>query len=180
MNNSRSRLSQLFYAYLHDTITDEQRVEFLELTSREELHEELNALLRSFIETEGVEYNLDEDSAERIFTAIRKENNFDEAPLVLHRRWNWKKLAVAASVLARPKADEGKPGHVPAPMPGVISTVSVKLGQPVKAGDALMSIEAMKMETQINAPRDGIVVALLVAVGAVVEPKDLLVELQVG
>lgn len=100
MNNSRSRLSQLFYAYLHDTITDEQRVEFLELTSREELHEELNALLRSFIETEGVEYNLDEDSAERIFTAIRKENNFDEAPLVLHRRWNWKKLAVAASVLA--------------------------------------------------------------------------------
>jgi pyruvate carboxylase len=65
-------------------------------------------------------------------------------------------------------------------MPGVISTVSVKLGQPVKAGDPLMSVEAMKMETQISAPRDGTVVALLVAVGAVVEPKDLLVELQVG
>ncbi|HVW61610.1 MAG TPA: FecR domain-containing protein [Puia sp.] len=100
MSNSRSRLSQLFYAYVHDTITDEQRVEFLELTSREELHEELNALLKSFIETEGVEYNLDEASAERIFTAIRKENDFVEAPLVLPGRWNWKKLAVAASVLA--------------------------------------------------------------------------------
>jgi pyruvate carboxylase len=112
----------------------------------------------------------DETGAARLFFELNGQPRTIKVP----------NRSVAASVLARPKADEGKPGHVPAPMPGVISTVSVKLGQPVKAGDPLMSVEAMKMETQISAPRDGTVVALLVAVGAVVEPKDLLVELQVG
>ena len=64
-----------------------------------------------------------------------------------------------------------------APMPGVISTVAVKAGQKVNAGDVLLSIEAMKMETQLYAPRGGTVKAVHIAPGAVVEPKDLLLEI---
>jgi len=84
----------------------------------------------------------------------------------------------AASVRAqRRKADAGDPGHVAAPMPGVVSTLAVKPGQAVKAGDVLLSIEAMKMETSIHAERDGTVTEVLVAAGAQIDAKDLLVVL---
>jgi pyruvate carboxylase len=78
---------------------------------------------------------------------------------------------------SRPKAQEGNPNHVAAPMPGAVATVAVKAGQKVGKGNPLVSIEAMKMETAITAERDATVVKVLVAPGDRVEPKDLLVEL---
>lgn len=77
----------------------------------------------------------------------------------------------------RPKAQEGNPAHVAAPMPGAVATVAVKPGQKVSRGSPLVSIEAMKMETAITADRDATVAKVLVAPGDQVEPKDLLVEL---
>lgn len=76
---------------------------------------------------------------------------------------------------ARRKAEEGNPNHVAAPMPGVVSTLAVKAGQAVKAGDVLLSIEAMKMETSIHAERDGTIADVAVAPGAQIDAKDLLV-----
>ena len=61
----------------------------------------------------------------------------------------------ASDAPARRKAEPGNDAHVGAPMPGVISTVAVAAGQTVKAGDVLLSIEAMKMETALHAERDG-------------------------
>jgi pyruvate carboxylase len=78
---------------------------------------------------------------------------------------------------SHPKAQEGNPAHVAAPMPGAVATVAVKAGQKVSRGSPLLSIEAMKMETAIAADRDATVVKVLVAPGDRVEPKDLLVEL---
>ena len=60
-----------------------------------------------------------------------------------------------ASLPARRKAEEGNESHIAAPMPGAVSTVAVKPGQQVKAGDVLLTLEAMKMETSLSAPRDG-------------------------
>jgi pyruvate carboxylase len=77
----------------------------------------------------------------------------------------------------RAQAEPGNPGHVPAPMPGMVVTVSVKAGQAVRAGDPLVSLEAMKMETQIRAERDGTIRAVHVRVGETVAARDLLVEL---
>ncbi|WP_091737365.1 pyruvate carboxylase [Phenylobacterium immobile] len=77
----------------------------------------------------------------------------------------------------RRKADETNDRHVPAPMPGIISTLAIKEGQEIAAGDVLLTIEAMKMEAQIYAPNGGVVKAILVHPGDVVEPKDLLIEL---
>ncbi len=84
----------------------------------------------------------------------------------------------AASAAIRAKADPANKLQVGAPMPGVISTIGVASGQAVKAGDVLLSIEAMKMETAIYADQDGVVSELLVEVGDQIDAKDLLVRLQ--
>ncbi|HVT35817.1 MAG TPA: biotin/lipoyl-containing protein, partial [Nevskiaceae bacterium] len=82
----------------------------------------------------------------------------------------------AAKELA--KAAEGNPKQVGAPMPGMVVTVAVKPGQRVEKGDALLSIEAMKMETQLRAEHAGTVKRVLVNSGAVVAARDLLVEFE--
>ncbi|MEZ5287615.1 MAG: pyruvate carboxylase [Vicinamibacterales bacterium] len=71
------------------------------------------------------------------------------------------------------KADPSDPGQVAAPMPGKVSVVSARAGDSVKAGDRLLSIEAMKMETPVYAAFDGTVEKVEVAAGAVVEAGEL-------
>ncbi len=82
--------------------------------------------------------------------------------------------SVAASVKLRLKADEGNETHIAAPMPGSVSSVAVRQGAKVKAGDVLLTLEAMKMETSLYAPRDGTIMELLVVPGAQIDAKDLL------
>ena len=65
-----------------------------------------------------------------------------------------------------------------APMPAIVATVHVSNGQPVSAGDALVTLEAMKMELQIVAPRDGTVGLLACEAGDLVQPGVPLLELQ--
>jgi len=84
--------------------------------------------------------------------------------------------AGAARREQRPQADPTNLAHVPAPMPGMVVTVSVKAGQAVRAGDPLVSLEAMKMETQIRAERDGTIKAVHVRTGETIAARDLLVE----
>ena len=86
--------------------------------------------------------------------------------------------AVKAKTAARPKAAEGNPAHVGAPMPGAIASVAVTVGQKVNAGDLLLTIEAMKMETGLHADRAATVKALHVHAGSQIEAKDLLIELE--
>jgi len=83
----------------------------------------------------------------------------------------------AEGIAVRAKADPDDAMQVGAPMPGVISTVNVAKGQTVTAGDVLLSIEAMKMETAIYAEADGVVDELLVSTGDQIDAKDLLVRL---
>ena len=81
----------------------------------------------------------------------------------------------AAAKAARRKAEAGNPGHVGAPMPGIVATIAVRPGQSIAAGDVLLSIEAMKMETALHAERDGVVEEVLVSAGSPIDAKDLLV-----
>lgn len=78
---------------------------------------------------------------------------------------------------AHPKAEEGNPAHIAAPMPGMVATVAVQVGQKVRKGSPLLSIEAMKMETVLNAERDATITKIHVAPGERIEAKDLLLEL---
>jgi pyruvate carboxylase len=84
--------------------------------------------------------------------------------------------AVKAKTASRPKAKDGNLLHVGAPMPGVVASLAVTAGQKVAAGDMLLTIEAMKMETGIHAERDGVVKAVHVHAGAQIDAKDLLIE----
>jgi pyruvate carboxylase len=72
-------------------------------------------------------------------------------------------------------ADSSNPNHVGAPMPGIVSSVVAEVGKKVLQGDTLLSIEAMKMETAVNAERDGIIAEVIVSIGSQIGAKDLLV-----
>ena len=85
---------------------------------------------------------------------------------------------VEAKKVTRPKAEDGNPNHIGAPMPGVVATVAAKAGVEVKEGDLLLTIEAMKMETGIHAERDAVVKAVHVSAGGQIDAKDLLVEFE--
>ena len=84
----------------------------------------------------------------------------------------------AVKTAPRRKAQEGDPAHIAAPMPGSVSTIAVRVGQDVKAGDVLATLEAMKMETALHAPRDGKVADILVAPGHHVDARDLLMRIE--
>jgi pyruvate carboxylase len=62
-------------------------------------------------------------------------------------------------------------------MPGMVATVKVSAGQKVVKGDALISIEAMKMETMVRSEFDAVVGTVHVKLGIFVDAKDLLLEL---
>jgi pyruvate carboxylase len=81
----------------------------------------------------------------------------------------------ASAARERRKAEPGDEAHVGAPMPGVVSALAVAAGQKVAAGDVLLSIEAMKMETALHAERDGTIAEVLVKAGDQIDAKDLLV-----
>jgi len=83
----------------------------------------------------------------------------------------------AADASLRPKAGADNPLEVGAPMPGVISGINVEAGQTIEAGDVLLSIEAMKMESALHAESAGVVREILVKAGDQIDAKDLLVRL---
>lgn len=89
-----------------------------------------------------------------------------------------KALTKSRRLRVRPKvplADPADERQLAAPMPGLVSILAVSQGQKVKAGDLLLTLEAMKMETAITAPCDGTIAIVSVKVGQSVEAKDLLI-----
>ncbi|WP_396934215.1 biotin/lipoyl-containing protein, partial [Mycolicibacterium sp.] len=82
--------------------------------------------------------------------------------------------SIASDVPAAEKADKANPDHVAAPFAGVV-TVAVSAGDAVEAGQTIATIEAMKMEAAITAPKAGTVDRVAVSATAQVEGGDLLV-----
>ncbi len=79
--------------------------------------------------------------------------------------------SIARSKRPSPKRD----GDVYAPMPGRITKVIVKEGNPVKAGDTVLIVEAMKMENEIHTPIDGVVKEIYIKEGDSVNPDETLI-----
>ncbi len=76
----------------------------------------------------------------------------------------------------RPRAS--KPGHVTTSMPGSIVEVLVSVGDQVRAGDPVLITEAMKMETEVQAPVSGEVKLIHVVKGESVTPDEALIEIE--
>jgi len=83
-----------------------------------------------------------------------------------------------AKTKVRLKMDPSNPNHLGAPLPGIVSQLLVKIGDKVKAGDVLLSIEAMKMETALHAERDATITEIFVKTGDAIDAKDLLIIFQ--
>ena len=81
--------------------------------------------------------------------------------------------SIASDIPAAEKADRSNPDHIAAPFAGVV-TVSVAAGDKVAAGQTIATIEAMKMEAAITAPKAGQVSRIAVSATAQVEGGDLL------
>ena len=81
----------------------------------------------------------------------------------------------AAPVAAAPAAAPGSGNPVKAPLPGTISSISVKVGDQVNVGDTVLVLEAMKMQNNIEAEVSGTVSSVLVKEGDTVMEGDALI-----
>ena len=78
----------------------------------------------------------------------------------------------------REKASPGQPGSVGSPMPGVVVGLKVKVGDEVTEGEAVATLSAMKMESNIPATASGTVTRVLVNIGDKVEGDDLILQIE--
>jgi pyruvate carboxylase len=83
--------------------------------------------------------------------------------------------SIKSTVVTKLKAEAGNPKHIGASMPGVVLKVMVEAGQKVAKGQHLMVTEAMKMETTVQAPFEGVVDQVYMANGEAIQPGDLLI-----
>ena len=76
------------------------------------------------------------------------------------------------------KEDAGAGKHLLSPMPGLLVSIAVAVGEKVSAGQELAVVEAMKMENVLRAERDGVVSALVAAPGDSLSPDQVILELE--
>ncbi len=75
------------------------------------------------------------------------------------------RTATGEKVISKPAVATGSAFVVKAPLPGVVLSIPVKVGDTVKAADTVLVLEAMKMENAIHAGRDGVVKTINVNAG---------------
>ena len=91
--------------------------------------------------------------------SVKMEKPAKKQMVTLKRPVQAPTTASGAPVVSRP-ATSGAAGAVKSPLPGVILSVDCKVGDTVKRGQKILVLEAMKMENNINAHRDGKIVEI--------------------
>jgi 3-methylcrotonyl-CoA carboxylase alpha subunit len=86
-------------------------------------------------------------------------------------------LTVGAEAAGHRRAGRAEFDQLAAPMPAKVTAVLVEAGQRVQKGDVLITLEAMKMELAVRAPREGAVKRVACHVGELVQPGVSLLEL---
>ena len=137
------------------------------MREKEEIHVDLEAGKRLFIHF----LNVTEADAKGVRTAIFDLNGYPRHTHVVDK-------SMANELVTRAKADPADATQVGAPMPGMVASVAVSVGQKVKEGETLLTLEAMKMFAAVAAATSGTVSEVLVKVGESVESKDLLVRME--
>jgi pyruvate carboxylase len=131
------------------------------LTQGREVAVELRRGTRVFFSLQAVS-----EADERGYRTVLLEVNGQARPIEVQDR------SIHAEVALIEKADPAERSHVAAPLTGVI-TWAVESGATVGTGDAVATIEAMKMESTISAPHVGEVLRVAAPAGTAVEPGDL-------
>ena len=86
--------------------------------------------------------------------------------------------SLASAVREKPKADPADPNQIGSPLPGLVVGIAVNVGDPVRKGQKLLSIEAMKMETTLYAERPGRVAEIHAVISHQVATGELLIRLK--
>ncbi|WP_156290459.1 pyruvate carboxylase [Oceanobacillus salinisoli] len=94
------------------------------------------------------------------------------------RQVNVKDVSIQSSLASRPKVDKGNEKQIGATMPGTVLEVNCSKGDHVDKGDYLLTTEAMKMETTVQAPFRGVIKDIHVNKGDGIEVDDLLIEFE--
>ena len=94
------------------------------------------------------------------------------------RRITIKDENIKTNANVKPKADKTNPNHIGAQMPGSVTEVKVSVGDEVKVNQPLLITEAMKMETTIQAPFNGVIKKVTVGNGDAIATGDLLIEIE--
>lgn len=118
------------------------------------------------VEVNGVPYKVELQKPDKPVTIVSKPRP-QAAP----------RTEGGAKVIAKPAASMGA-YQVKAPLPGVVMSIPVKVGDIVKSSDTVVMLEAMKMENAIHAGRDGKVASISVNVGDSVLDGAVLVTLE--
>lgn len=113
------------------------------------------------VEVNGMSYDVHYESKNTPVSTVTRKTTAPAAPQV--------------QVSAPQAASSGS--NIKAPLPGTIMTINVKVGDQVKRGDTLIVMEAMKMENNIMANKDGQVKAIHVSSGQTVAQDDALIDL---
>ena len=109
---------------------------------------------------------------------VEWEKPVEEKPVVKVQPVAAKPAVAAAASAAAPTAAPVNGHAIKTPLPGVIIDVKVNVGDTVKKGDTVVVLEAMKMENNINADRDGKVTAVQVAKGDTVADGAVLIVIE--
>ncbi|MBR3616826.1 MAG: acetyl-CoA carboxylase biotin carboxyl carrier protein subunit [Bacteroidaceae bacterium] len=109
---------------------------------------------------------------------VEWEKPVEEKPVVKVQPVAAKPATTAATPAAAPAAAPVNGHAIKTPLPGVIIDVKVNVGDAVKKGDTVVVLEAMKMENNINADRDGKVTAVQVAKGDTVADGAVLIVIE--
>jgi len=118
------------------------------------------------------------------FNITLKESNFLNKEYVVNVNSNRyavkisNELDVLIKQLGFSVGSSKKANDIKAPMPGLILSINVKVGQKVNEGDQLLILEAMKMENSISSPKEGIVKSVHIKSGETVEKGTLMIELE--
>jgi len=136
------------------------------LRDKEEIHISLEEGKTLFVRL----LNMTEPDAAGQQTAIFELNGYPRHTTVTNK-------ALAKNAVTKTKADPADSSQARAPMPGMVASIAVSVGQKVKEGETLLTLEAMKMFAAVASPTAGTVSEICVKIGESVESKDLLVRL---
>ncbi len=136
------------------------------LQDKEEIHISLEEGKTLFVRL----LNMTEADAAGQQTAIFELNGYPRHTTVTNK-------ALAKNAVTKTKADPADSTQVGAPMPGMVASIAVSVGQKVKEGETLLTLEAMKMFAAVASPISGTVKEICVKISESVESKDLMVRL---
>lgn len=122
-------------------------------------------------------YHLDVDG--RVYP-IQLAKDGDEIFIHLDGR-SWRVVVVDSLERASLGAEgSSHSSSIAAPMPGTVVAITRRVGDPVEEGETILTIESMKLQTAIKAPRDGVVVEVNFEEGAMFPKGAILVRFEEG